>query len=331
MNLKERLVSIFDSFSTRRTTLEIGYSPEPKHKRDKWETGKFKERTMLLYSRLTTGSWNTDRFRARVERGPEFWAQVHARLQMLYGQYAISRRRVNSPLEDLEGFLGECSTARFFDFVEQSFRVEALRHLLREENELVEAINEVLRFSTVPYQLTRMVKRVEKDGTETHGFDGAGAYTVTITAYPMVIRTDEEITHQEAVWPALAVLEAPHFEAANGELRTALEKYKNNEFDECLTRCGSCFESVLKILCMRRGWNAEGGRTIGPLLGEVVKKSGIPGFLEQPLMSIAAIRNRLSSAHGGGSQKRIATRSIAQYTITSTCAAIVLLTEEVGT
>ena len=257
--------------------------------------------------------------------------QVHARLQMLYGQHSISRRRVNSPFDDLEGFLGECSTERFFDFVEQSFRVEALRYLLHEENDLVEGINEVLRFSTVPYQLTRMVKRVEKNDTETYRLDGPGTYTVTITAYPMFIRTDEETTHQEAVWPALAVLEAPHFEAANGELRTALEKYKNNEFEECLTRCGSCFESVLKILCTRRGWRPEKGSTIGPLLGEVVKKSEIPKCLEQPLISIAAIRNRLSSAHGGGSQKRIATRSIAQYTITSTCAAIVLLTEEVGT
>ena len=331
MNLKERLGSIFDSFSSRRTTLEIGYSFKPKKKRDKWETGNFKERTLLLYSQLTNGSWNTDRFQAQVGRGHEFWVEVHARLQMLYGEYAISRRRVNSPLEDLKGFLNECSTERFFDFVEQSFRVEALRYLVHEENRLVEGINEVLRFSSVPYQLTRMVKRVEQNDTESYGIDGPGTYTVTITAYPMFIGTNEEITHEQGVWPALAVLEAPHFEAANGELRTALEKYKNNEFEECLTRCGSCFESVLKILCTRKGWNPKKGSTIRPLLGEVVKKSEIPSFLEQPLISIATIRNRLSSAHGGGSQKRIATRSIAQYTITSTCAAIVLLTEEVET
>ena len=329
MNIKERLASIFDSFSTRRTTLGIDYRPKRRNTREKWETDKFKERTMLLYYQLANGSLKSRGFHAPAHHGSEFWAQVHARLQMLYGQFAISRRQVNSPLDDLAGFLRECSTDRFFDFIEQSFRVEALRYLLYEENELVDAINEVLRFGTVPYQLTRMVKRVEKDGTETDGFDGT--YTVTITAYPMLIRTDEEITYQEAVWPALAVLEAPHFEAANGELRIALEKYKNNEFEECLTRCGSCFESVLKILCTRRGWNRDGERTIGPLLGEVIKESEIPSFLEQPLIGIATIRNRLSSAHGGGSKMRIATRSIAQYAITSTCAAIVLLTEEIGT
>ena len=328
MNLKDCLLSIFDSFSSRRTTLEIGYSPKTRNRRDKWDTGNFRERTMLLYTRLTNGSWNNDPFQA-ADRGREFWEQVHARLQMLYGQYAISRRHVNSSLEDLEVFLRECSPDRFFDFVEQSFKVEPLRYLLHEQNELVDAINEVFRFSTVPYQLTRMVKRVEKDETETDEWS-TGAYTVTITAYPMFIRIDEETTHQEAVSPALAVLEAPHFEAANGDLRTALQKYKNNEFDECLTRCGSCFESVLKILCARRGWNPQQATTIGPLLAEVVKQSGIPSFLEPTLVSIATIRNRLSSAHGGGSQRRIATRTIAQYTITSTCAAIVLLTEEVG-
>lgn len=45
--------------------------------------------------------------------------------------------------------------------------------------------------------------------------------------------------------------------------------------------------------------------------------------------SIATIRNRFSSSHGGGSKIRTVARHVAQYLITITAAAIVLLVTDV--
>ena len=45
-------------------------------------------------------------------------------------------------------------------------------------------------------------------------------------------------------------------------------------------------------------------------------------------MLIATMRNRLSGSHGGGDTVRSVERYVAQYALTSTAAAIVLLTHE---
>jgi hypothetical protein len=66
------------------------------------------------------------------------------------------------------------------------------------------------------------------------------------------------------------------------------------------------------------------------LLTIVLNNSSLDRFFEQPLMLIATMRNRLSSSHGGGTSVRGVTRHVAQYAVTSTAAAVVLLVHEVG-
>ena len=98
-------------------------------------------------------------------------------------------------------------------------------------------------------------------------------------------------------------------------------------YGDCLTKCGSAFESTLKVLCERNDLTFERHDTAGKLLPVVIENSTLESFFEQPLMLVATIRNRLSSSHGGGSQVRAPSRQIARYTLTSTAAAIVLLVE----
>ena len=61
---------------------------------------------------------------------------------------------------------------------------------------------------------------------------------------------DDEVTHTEAVMPALTVLADPAYRAANDEFRKALEDLRG-DFEDCLVKCGSGFESVLKVLCQK--------------------------------------------------------------------------------
>lgn len=195
----------------------------------------------------------------------------------------------------------------------------------------VDAINEIFRVEGAPYQLTKVVKVHEKDTSSfPGGFPRAGTIIRTV-AYPKVVRAEDEVTHTEAVVPALSVLSAPHFEAANLEFRDALDEYRKGHYGDCLTKCASSFESVLKVLCRKNGWPFDEKKdTAAPLLKSVVTNSTLDPFFEQPLMLIATMRNRLSSSHGGGTAVRSAERHVAQYALTNTAAAVVLLVHEVG-
>ena len=126
-------------------------------------------------------------------------------------------------------------------------------------------------------------------------------------------------------------MSAPHFEAANLEFTEALDEYRKGHYGDCLTKCCSSFESVMKSLCKRNKWPLDEKRdTAGPLLKTILSRSKLDPFFEQPLLLIATMRNRMSSSHGGGTAVRSVKRHVAQYAVTSTAAAILLLAHEAG-
>ena len=275
-------------------------------------------------------------------------------------------------VQDALTFLMNCDTNEFFDFIELSFKLELTPQAMGDENQVIDAINEIFRSDDIserlrnrilllyrdvisgqwsragdytfefwsqmhnslehlygrpqlydvenePYKLTQLVRIEEKKGHYTH---------IRTSAYPKIIRVEDEAVYSEAIAPALSALSAPHFEPANAEFQEAMEEYRKGHYGDCLTKCGSAFESVLKILCKRNRWSFSETDTAAPLLKIVISNSSLNTFFEQPLMLIATIRNRLSSAHGSGSHPRSVERHIGQYAVSSTAAAIVLLVHE---
>ena len=209
----------------------------------------------------------------------------------------------------------------FFDFIELSFKLEVTRHITTDGSDVVDAVNQVFRVERAPYQLTSMVWIEEKRNRIVYRRP---------SAYPKVIRTEDEVTSEMAVVPALSVLTAPHFESASLEFRDALEEYRKGDYGDCLTKCSSALESTLKVLCTKNGWIANERVTINQLLDTVVDQTTLDSFFKQPLVLIATMRNRLSKSHGGGSSVRTVERHIAEYAITSTAAAIVLLVRDLN-
>ncbi len=255
---------------------------------------------------------------------------MHNSLQHLYGRGQLSGAAARSPLEDVIEFLAHCAPEEFFDFIELSFRLEVSWHVMADENEVVHAINEIFRVEAAPFQVTQIVK-VEEESTHPgpHGFPRVGKAIRTV-AYPKVIRTDDQATHKEAIQPVLSALAAPHFEAANLEFRDALDEYRKGHYGDCLTKCCSSFESVMKSLCKRKQWTFDEKKdTASALMKTILSHSRLDQFFEQPLVLIATMRNRLSSSHGGGTSVRSVERHVAQYALTSTAAAILLLVHEV--
>ena len=142
-----------------------------------------------------------------------------------------------------------------------------------------------------------------------------------------MICRDEHLTHEWAIEPAIALLGDSHFTSANQEFLEALEDYRKGDYGDCLTKCGSAFESTMKLICERKGWPYSQKDTAQPLLKTIIQNSRTETFFEQPLLVIATIRNRLSNSHGSGIQVRQIPEHVAKYAINATAAAILFVVE----
>lgn len=311
MSLKEKLNALFDVFSLRNQLSEKEYRPDK-------ISDKLRARILLLYREIISGQGST-----YFEKSHPFWSQMFNSLQNLYGRFNLSDDFTpNNVAEGVFHFLQTCTADNFFDFIELSFKVEIARQIMHDENDMVDSINEIFRIEDSPYKLTHMVVNEEK--SEYGNF-------LVVAEYPKIIRVEDGVIYKKAIKPALSVLRARHFQVANAEFRGALNEYKRGNYSECLTKCGSSLESVLKVICEKKQWSFNQQDTLNPLIQVVVGESTLPPSFKSVLEHIGVLRNKQGSAHGGGAKIRAPKRHIAEYGISSTAAAIVLLVHETDT
>lgn len=312
----ERLKQMLDVFSRRRR--EGGYPPDtvPETLRNK---------TILLCRDVFGGNWR-DEFVQSGDYTGEFWEDIHRALQYIHGKPRLWSQPTKTLAEDAVLFLLNCQPKEFLDFVELIFRVECLFRVVRDRDDLVDAVNELLKSEGAPYQVTHFVTN-EEDYTGPRPFPFGGKVIRTV-AYPKVVRVDEEVTFTHAVVPALTALSDPAYNSANLEFRGALEDYRKGDYGDCLTKCGSAFESVMKVICQKKNWPYKPTDPASPLLKTILSKTSLDSFFEQPLILITTLRNRLSTAHGAGTGTRTVERHVAEYAVASTAAAVVLLIHE---
>ena len=293
---------VFDVFSRRNQSTSTKKPPL---------TPQFRNRINILWARV----FPKENYRY-YSSSSTLWNEVYDNLLYSLGRQRLSGKSAYTRDADLEHFLGECNDENFLDFIELSFRSNSIFGAIdrRTDNrveidEIIDEINTFLEVDGLPYYLTMFT------------FSDNG-----IEAYPQFIRRDSEILHKTAIEPALSLLSASDFREANREFRGALEDHRKGDFRDCVVKCGSAFESVMKVICEQNGWSA--GRDAGKLLNAVLSKTALPGFLKHPLIQIATIRNELGSAHGAGAEPRDVTQHLAQYTINMTASAILLLVGE---
>jgi hypothetical protein len=181
------------------------------------------------------------------------------------------------------------------------------------------------------YHVTDFVKEQVREVVQgPPPFGGRERTVIKTLAFPMVISRDSEVVHAHVIEPVLKLLQAPAFKSANAEYLEALEDYRKGDLGDCLTKCGSAFESVMKVICERKGWPYKQTDTVGPLVKTILDHTSLDNYLEPVLVIVATLRNRLSKAHGAGVQTRNVPRHLAAYALNSTAAAILLLVTEAG-
>lgn len=253
----------------------------------------------------------------------EFLTKLHRRVAYLHGTFLLSDLGSNSPPhEDLLQFLLVCSDEHVLDVIELIFRSD-LRGITWPTNALVPSINQFFKIDDLPYHLTGYT--IEEIETSFHGTSTTG---MRIAEFPCVIRKDSEFLHQNAIEPALGLLGGSAFQHANKEFLEALEDYRKGDFGDCLTKCGSAFESVMKVLCDKNSITFKQTDTASALLKALLQNSQLDRFWEQPLSMIATLRNRLSSSHGAGTQPKAVPEHVATYVVNATASAMLLLCGE---
>ena len=215
-------------------------------------------------------------------------------------------------------FIAGCTDEHFFDFIELVFQSELIWSVIDQQtghpiepNMLVTNINRCFEVDDLPYYLTSL----------TIGSSG-------VDAYPQIIRRENDLVHKTAIEPALELLSHPSFSSANDEFLDALKDFRRGEYRGCVVNCGSALESVLKIICDRKGWPYSQKDTLAPLLKTVLARTSLETYFEPSIMVIATIRNRLSKAHGAGTQQKAVSKHLATYVINASASAILLFVSE---
>ena len=230
-------------------------------------------------------------------------------------------------VKDAVAFLFECVTDHFLDFLELSFKIDHPLEYSRGPHKMIEAINEIFQIQGEPYKLTDFVKVEVVEGEPIPGVPASkqNFRVIRTLSYPQVIFTEDEVVHEEAVAPALAVLGRPYLEAANEEFLDGLRHYRTGSHKECLSSCASWLESVLAVICEQKKWPYDKSNTLGDLLDIVVPKLGFESVFKESFKIVATMRNRSSSSHGGGTAPRTPGQKLARYAIGHTASIIVLL------
>lgn len=333
------LSSIFDVYSMR---------DRPMDPSGKDLTREFKNRVWLFCQEMVHPYDHYSRAGYKIA---DYWMTLRDKLRYQHGLEHLADKDRYNPVTEVEKFLSDCSDEHYLDFIEMFFHSEKLpMHF--SDGELEDAVNNINNFfdlDDLPYALTKFLisgsrtlkPRINRLLSRLRPRPGRSEPTIMsshmqppslpiriakVEAYPLVIRRESEVVHQSAIKPALDLLSASTFGEASREFRNALVDYRQGDYQDCLTKCGSAYESVMKVICEQKDWPPQ--RDAAKLLDNILSRTNLPRFLRQPLIQAAVIRNELGSAHGAGTEPREVTAHLAQYAINVTASAILLLVEE---
>lgn len=253
----------------------------------------------------------------------ECLSKLHNRLAYLHGKFQLNEsRNYGQAHEDVLNFMLTCKDKHFLDVIELIFNSD-ISGVSWPDNNIIPAINQFFQIDDLPFHLTPYVTEEFESS-----FYGTPTTAIRIVEYPRVIRKDSEVLHKSAIEPALQILRGKDYKSANSEFLNALEDQRSGDFRDCLTKCGSAFESTMKVLCKQNSINYKETDSASTLLKSLLQNSKLDNYWEQPLMLIATLRNRLSSSHGAGTQSKNVPEHVAAYVVNATASAIVFLTGE---
>lgn len=148
-----------------------------------------------------------------------------------------------------------------------------------------------------------------------------------------IVRIDSTYVHAEIVRPAMTLLADPAYAGANQEYLKAHEHYRQGEFSACVVECRKAFESVMKIICEKRGWAVATPPVAKSLISACLANKLVPQHSETQLNGLKMVlesgatlaSNKPGGGHGQGTASLPVPQYVASYTLHTTAANILFL------
>ena len=299
---------IFNSFSSRNNLSGREIKPLTKG---------FKNRTFMYCS--------------EVHNDPIFWEKMQKKFLYLLGE-SFAVKFGAPPIDNLVHLLWTCTDECFLDFVEFIFQLQRpisprswesngsrIWPTRGEGRVSPENINKFLDQDELPYYLTDYV------------WEETNRNSFRVARLPQVICRDNELLHMTVIEPVTSLLgNKSEFHVADEEFVGALSDYRKQNFRECVTKCCNAIESVMKIICKKNGWETKPDNlAVDKLLRIIIENTDLNDSYRKITELVSSVRSTQGSSHAGMT-KRVVSRSVAQFVINLTGAAILLLVEESG-
>lgn len=150
-----------------------------------------------------------------------------------------------------------------------------------------------------------------------------------------IIRIDSQYIHSEVVKPALSILQGEKLlEGARDEFLSAHSHYRSQRYKEALVDCLKSFESTMKAICDKHGWEYGRNDTAKKLINVCITNELVPSYMQEQFSHFRAllesgvptVRNK-EGGHGQGSEIRNVSEIMVSYTLHMTATNIVFLGE----
>jgi hypothetical protein len=149
-----------------------------------------------------------------------------------------------------------------------------------------------------------------------------------------IVRVDSDLVHAEVIVPALRLLSDIAYSGAQEEYLKAHEHYRHGRSKEALNECLKSFESMMKIICTKRGWGCSPNATAKTLIQTCLDHDLIPKFWQEHYTSLRCLlessvptgRNKLAG-HGQGDTPTTVPDHVVAYMLHMTAASLVFLAE----
>jgi hypothetical protein len=149
-----------------------------------------------------------------------------------------------------------------------------------------------------------------------------------------LIRVDSKHLHEEAVKPALVILRGKEYASADDEFRQAYEHYRHGRHEDALVCALKSFESVMKVICTKRGWMFNPMDPASKLIKALFDNKLLPDYLQNEITGlrttlesgIVTLRNK-QGGHGAGAVQRDVPEYAVSYGLHLTASSILFITE----
>lgn len=228
--------------------------------------------------------------RAHVSPSNNVWNHIHKQLCKEYGVFSLSEDG-DDPFTKCQHFIQSASTEEVLDIIELSFLWidKALRNwnvstlqqarITQRADDAIDELNQRFREHAIGYQY----------------IEG------------QIVRVDSDYIYNEAVQPAIKMLSKEEFDGASQEFMSAHEHFRKGRNKEAITDALKAFESAMKTICKRKGWEVRENATATPLIKTLFENGLISDSLQSQFTSLRntlesglpTIRNK-NSGHGQG-------------------------------